>query len=567
MAASPATATTPSVPSEEELALYWDPRYHRYFYAGVMTPPTGQLYDFKGVAITRPTDTHTWSVVQLEQEGSVAPSSAPSSRSIIIERDEHGQRRRPSKGRRISWSALEVADSDTKTGSSEVRDQTKKKGSVFSWLRRILCVTVSLLVMVVATVLIWLEGSTEETARRTTGSSNLEAELSTQPGPMFQPFFRGPSSPAVSRFTARAEGHFMGAVADDPVTTAGSLYLDAASETSVSRGTDILSHICLVSGEPPQLEEMDCIENSSLRAWSRCRQCEAIVHCCYSLGKGLKLKKGDRARDVAENATQARPSELLGVLADDAARWRLATRKDRAKFARDAIYAMKGSKFDGVRLLAPWRERSTRGFYDFVVGLAADVAARFQKKNYSFGFFLPQGLSDPDRFTAQLKKILTAQHSVLFYPGFSVFWKSAAAVRWPLLQEALGHSSNETAPKSDSFACYLLAPPAPISLRLGERCDPLKSQSVAPEVPSTFLTVSNLCRLRNASWMTSVHKYSTYACEERRAVFYQSSSQAKSFAIDVLAQTPSSTCTGSISSYLEDGLHECGESSAEPGEA
>ncbi|KAK8773826.1 hypothetical protein V5799_011641 [Amblyomma americanum] len=85
--------------------------------------------------------------------------------------------------------------------------------------------------------------------------------------------------------------------------------------------------------------------------------------------------------------------------------------------------------FDGVRLLAPWRERSARGLYDFVVGLAADVAARLQKENYSFGFFLPQGLSEPDRFTTQLKKILNARHSVLFYPDFSVFWKTAAAVQ------------------------------------------------------------------------------------------------------------------------------------------
>ncbi|KAK8765836.1 hypothetical protein V5799_031558 [Amblyomma americanum] len=374
---------------------------------------------------------------------------------------------------------------------------------------------------------------------------------------MFQPFFgrHTPSSLAVSLDTVRTEGRFVGDVADYPVNTAGSHYLDAAFEYSVSRDLEIGNIICLVSWEPPQLEEMDCIENSSLSEYSCCRLCDAVVHCCYSLGKDMKLQSGNRVRAVAENATQARfttegrraASQILGILADDAGWRRLATRSDRDKFAQAVIRAVQESKFDGVRLLASWHERSARGFYDFVVGLAACVEAQLQKKNYSFGFFLPQGLSEPDRFTTQLKKILNARHSVLFYPDFSVFWKSAAAVRWPLPQETRGRSWNEITvneadSKSDSIACYVLAPSAAASLRLGERCD--------------------LCHQWNSSWKTSVHKYNTFASDGRQAVFYQSSSQAGSFAIDVLTRTPSSTCIGSISSYLEYGLHECGETSA-----
>ncbi|KAK8776424.1 hypothetical protein V5799_030228 [Amblyomma americanum] len=450
MAATPTKPTTPSVPLDEELALYWDPRYYRYFYAGVMTPPTGQLYNFKGAPIARPADLHMWSVVQLVQAEGPAPSSAPSSRSITIDRDERGQRKRPNKGRRISWSSLEVPDLDTKAGSAEVRDPTRMKRLVFSWLCRVLCVTVSLLVEMAATVLFRLEGSTDETARRTPSSSIFEGELVIPPGPMFQPFFGRdtPSSPAVCLYTARTEGRFMGDVIDDPVTTAGSLYLGAAFVYSVSRDTEIVNLICLVSGEPPQLEELDCIENSSLSEYSSCRLCDSVVRCCYSLGKDLKLQNGNPVRAVAENATQARlmsegrraVSQLLGVLADDAAWRRLATRSDRAKFTRAVIRAVQASKFDGDRLLVPWRERSARGFYDFVVGLAADLAAWILTENYSFHFFLPEGLSEPYRFTTQLKKILNAQHSVPFYPDFSVFWKTAPAIRCPLPKEARGRS-------------------------------------------------------------------------------------------------------------------------------
>ncbi|KAK8756621.1 hypothetical protein V5799_000682 [Amblyomma americanum] len=435
------------------------------------------------------------------------------------------QRERPSKGRRISWSALEVPDLDTKAESAEVGDPSRRWRMVFSWLRRVLCVTVSLLVEMAAAVLFWLEGSMDETKRSISSSSIFEGELVTPPGKMFQSFFgrHKPSCPAVCLYTARTEGRFMGDVVDSPVTTAGSLYLDAAFVYNISRDTEIVNLTCLVSGEPAQLEEMECIENSSLQKCSRCRLCDAVVHCCYSHGKD-KLQNGNRVRAVAENATQARPtseghraaSQLLGVLADDAA-WRrpagLTTRSDIAKFARAVIRIVQASKFDGV-LPAPWRERSARGFFDFVVGLAADMAARLQKENYSIDFFLPQGLSEPDRFTTQLKKILNTRHSVLFYPDFSVFWKTAAPVRWPLPQEARGRSSNETTvnetdSKSDRFACYYLAWPATASLRFGERCDPLKSQSAAREVASTILTANNLCHLWNASCKTSMNKYKT----------------------------------------------------------
>ncbi|KAK8771577.1 hypothetical protein V5799_025179 [Amblyomma americanum] len=286
----------------------------------------------------------------------------------------------------------------------------------------------------------------------------------------------------------------MGDVVDDTVTTAGSLYLYAAFEYSVSRDTKIVNLICLVSCEPPQLEEMDCIENSSLRESSRCRLCGAVVRSCYSLGKDLKLQSGNRVRAVAENATQTltmsecrrQASQLLGILADDTAWRRLATRSDRTKFARAVIRAVQASKINGVRLLAPWRERSARGLYDFVVGLATNVAAQLQKENYTFGFFLPQGLLEPDRFTTQLKKILNARHSVLFYPDFSVFWKTAAAARWTLPQDARGRSSNETTVnetdlRSHSFACHLLAPPAAASLRLARAGESRRSDAAAPD--------------------------------------------------------------------------------------
>ncbi|KAK8776427.1 hypothetical protein V5799_030231 [Amblyomma americanum] len=138
-----------------------------------------------------------------------------------------------------------MPDLDTKAGSCEVRDPTRRWRLVFSWLRRVLCVTVSLLAAVAAAVLFWLEGSTDETALRTTGSLIFEQELVTPSGLMFQPFFgrHTPPSPAVSVYRARTQGRFMGDVVDDPVSTAGSLYLDAAFEYSVSRDRNLEPHL------------------------------------------------------------------------------------------------------------------------------------------------------------------------------------------------------------------------------------------------------------------------------------------------------------------------------------
>ncbi|KAL1482081.1 hypothetical protein MTO96_015112 [Rhipicephalus appendiculatus] len=69
----------------ERLVIYWDPRYHSYFYAGVRTPPMGQFYDFTGAPVALDRDTPTWSVVHLEQVQNVA---GVTTRPIIIERDE-----------------------------------------------------------------------------------------------------------------------------------------------------------------------------------------------------------------------------------------------------------------------------------------------------------------------------------------------------------------------------------------------------------------------------------------------------------------------------------------------
>ncbi|KAL1477303.1 hypothetical protein MTO96_035843 [Rhipicephalus appendiculatus] len=73
----------------EELPLYWDPRYKRYFYRGLMPSPTGTpaleaLYATPVVEVVVSEDT---------------PGATP----IFVGRDAEGNRGRPSSGNRVRW--------------------------------------------------------------------------------------------------------------------------------------------------------------------------------------------------------------------------------------------------------------------------------------------------------------------------------------------------------------------------------------------------------------------------------------------------------------------------------
>ncbi|KAL3191522.1 hypothetical protein MRX96_059769 [Rhipicephalus microplus] len=73
----------------EDLPLYWDPRYKRYFYRGVMPSPTGTpaleaLYAAPMIDVVISEDT---------------PAATP----IFVGRDADGSKSRPSSGNRVRW--------------------------------------------------------------------------------------------------------------------------------------------------------------------------------------------------------------------------------------------------------------------------------------------------------------------------------------------------------------------------------------------------------------------------------------------------------------------------------
>ncbi|XP_077523753.1 uncharacterized protein LOC144134794 [Amblyomma americanum] len=172
--------TAAEAPQDDGLPLYWDPRYHSYFYAGVMTPPTGQLYDFTGTPITHTTDTHTWSVVELEQGGTGRSPSRP----IIVESDSQGRLKQPGKGRRISWTR-----SGQKPKVVPVEQGAEKhKAPVCFNVQSLLCCAV---LLVIAFIALFSMGALRGERRHVTrDSATSDMELTTEKLMPVEPFIR-----------------------------------------------------------------------------------------------------------------------------------------------------------------------------------------------------------------------------------------------------------------------------------------------------------------------------------------------------------------------------------------
>ncbi|XP_077500418.1 uncharacterized protein LOC144111137 [Amblyomma americanum] len=174
------TRTRPPVPTQdEELELYWEPRYHSYFYAGVMTPPTRQLFNFRGKPIMRPTDTHTWTAVHVEPAVALPRHpAAPSPRPVIIHEDGHGRRRESGKGRQISWNFLDHPVN--RDGATETMSVVTNKGPVYTALGGGVCCAVLFVVTVLISVYILLRIFAEEDRRRTTERRTPTLDITTE---------------------------------------------------------------------------------------------------------------------------------------------------------------------------------------------------------------------------------------------------------------------------------------------------------------------------------------------------------------------------------------------------
>ncbi|KAL1430753.1 hypothetical protein MTO96_002356 [Rhipicephalus appendiculatus] len=73
----------------DDLPLYWDPRYNRYFYRGIMPSPTGT-----------PALEAVYATPTVE---AVFSADTPAVTPIFVRRDAEGNRSRPSSGNRVRW--------------------------------------------------------------------------------------------------------------------------------------------------------------------------------------------------------------------------------------------------------------------------------------------------------------------------------------------------------------------------------------------------------------------------------------------------------------------------------
>ncbi|KAH6920883.1 hypothetical protein HPB50_028131 [Hyalomma asiaticum] len=452
--ASAAPAEPPLGPNEQ-LAIYWDPRYYSYFYAGAMTPPTGQLYDFTGTPIVLPRDTHTWSVVHLEQ---VDNATAVAARPIILQRDEQGHRKRPRLKRRISWSDVPRPVVVTTAGPAEAGVLPKTRSPAFSRTCSFLCCAAMLIVLLMT--LFYLRFFSHDRRRSGTGSA-VTLELTTEVHMVVRPFVRKrPSPPPPS---PQIEGRILEDSAK-AITSEGP-HLDAfIDKRGPSREVETRRNICLESRIMRSQERLVCNTGHGSEGSSLCQPCDVFVRCCYSLQGDLVVRPDIREQISAINSTAATwsASVLLGVRAGYAVLKRLASHEGRVKFARHALDAVKGGEFDGIRLWLPWPEEQADSFHDLVSALATDVAPRLRRKKYTFGFILPVEIARNRSVASELKNTLNAPHGLLLYFDFLALWNPAAD-EWPSPRQLLARVSRKAELSNDDFVCYFIAWPTALS--------------------------------------------------------------------------------------------------------
>ncbi|XP_077565037.1 uncharacterized protein LOC144180585 [Haemaphysalis longicornis] len=556
------------VSEEDELAVYWDPRYRRYFYAGVMTPPTGQLYDYRGRPVTLPSDTHTWSVVQLASADPSHPAPPPGP-SILLRSGKKGKGRPRRKKRRIKWDFLSAASEEAEVQQIE-DDGGREVTSSYRCIVHPLLLAIVVMVAGLVSFMVLLPLSGDSTRSPTTD----DAPYTTDPGfivtllplrrraamterpPLGAPHSVGP------RVDHSAE-HSPLPTTDYVLTTADVQPFDAAlSATRPPGHLESRQDLCLGTGSESRLGSPGG-NNVTSRVPSN-QHCDAIVRCCYSLPVNMSVEdsvtaRGDSSTDGLPRAEggASRTSMLLGVRVGDDAAFQSLLRNwsgERAKFLVDVIRAARTASFSGVRLWVPPREHVTLGFNEHLVSLARDVATELRGRNYTFGFFLPQGLLSQQRgiTTAELTEALNAPpYSLLFYPELSAFWNTttgSTAVTWPTPEEVLARASMETGAVHSSAICYLPPLPVAVQARLAEPCDPNKTQLLTRDSHLTYPALGDVrCRLReNDEWMISARRYYTYACKDSWALLYQTPIQARQFRDDLFVAAPASTCLGSF---------------------
>ncbi|KAH9368170.1 hypothetical protein HPB48_016988 [Haemaphysalis longicornis] len=586
------TSSKTPVLEEGELALYWDPRYKSYFYAGIMTPPTGQLYDLRGRPVTIPTDTHTWSVVRLASSGphDTAPPPGPP---ILLRPNETGQRWRRNQGRQISWdfflrvreapsefpsvkhdrTTLDVLDIEAPPEHQHRED--KRERSLPTSLCYCLCPLV-LLIMVIVAIVIAFSLMTAPSGGSTTSSytGDSDSEIFTEViysglVPASHPRLRrrGTAEPTMhhrgDRLIHTFSQHTFSVTTDFPVLASSVQIFDAAvPEARDTRSPGNLKtrrNVCVrVGWKSP----FGCHEGNT-PVNERYQKCDALIHCCYYLPIDLSLEdritaRGDwRADDLSmAEKREPRTSILLGVyVGDDAAFERLLFNRsgERTKFLSSISQIAPTGRFSGVRLWVPLQGRPISGFDDHLVGLARDAAAKLREINCSFGFFLPRGLLSKWRgvTTTVLSKALDSPYSLLVYPAFPVLENTTGSTSgtWPTSEEVLTDASVETeANRNRSSVCFLPPPPVAVYARLPEICDPSKTQLVSRSIYLSLPMLADVCRrlALDDSWMTSAREYDTFACKDSRALLYQTRRQARKFREELFRAAPSSTCLGSF---------------------
>ncbi|XP_075723425.1 uncharacterized protein LOC142765751 [Rhipicephalus microplus] len=526
--------------------VYWDPRYHSFFYAGA--------------------NDDAQYTVEFDQEGldERDPASAP-----ILLQAGRGRRRRK---RRITWTD-EVPSADVVPEADVVPVAEGTQRPEYYWTMWILAMLAVLVLLVIAVFIVWLWGYLlERRGLQYRGADSISANegLGTAASAARAEviaFTKGQSDPGESEAARGADDYD----SNDTDTT------ENPPKQATSRRRDITEHsgtICLYTDRDRSIDTYETVNQKQMPPGAQ--HCGLLIKCCYILERNMTFrseasrthasKLTSLPHDLAlarRDVTSGRsPEILMAVREQESAFQRLLASGDqwvRDDFVRNAAFLARSDHYAGLRLW--WKESRecsivVHGFLRAV----KHIAIALRKANCTLGFFVPYAAAheQPKRYAVRLRtldKVLGSKASLLLYPTTSVLGNVS---EWPTPSRVMGDENSMRTPSGHSI-CHLFLPTTAVSVMLAnasQSCDPNRVQRVT--VKSEFMSVSRLSKLclswNPSPWKVSRRRYCSYACgfgeDGKKGIVFQTPQQASRYGRKLLART-GSTCFGYVGEERE----------------
>ncbi|KAK8780983.1 hypothetical protein V5799_017673 [Amblyomma americanum] len=502
---------------DEALVPYWDPRYHQFFFSGLMPPPSGDP---------------RLQAVYAESSIEVYPDEPYKENSILVtpEKRMHGDHDR--RRRRVSWSAF-------------LPHRYENKG-FWRTIPFLVCMAILLLIFFLM-VTYWLWGYMD----RSDVPQTAEPEDSDE--------------------------HFDVRIAVRPFFPRANVLTETFTVPRVNKTRDSLRKAKQKRLNPTGDESIDAFENNQQICGSeqdRARLgptgsrlnipasycCDVELFCLYTVSRKLvshatpdansscSLNGFRRLRTACSDGRQPKP--LLGVKVGGTG-LRNGTNDSSEGATRFLLDAVSAAKRGGLQGIALWWGHDWKHGDETILNACLEAAEVLRPRNLSFTFLFPYPVNRRQSYSRSLARLEESLHassnSIVFYPHISMFGRKTA---WPAPRDVVLEPRDGVRHWGPSI-CYLFTT-TPFLARLNGKCDPGKVQETAGPLSPASIASDDTCRsLWSKSAMVASHRYYTLRCRGSSGILYQTAAQMASFRRAVLSLAGTS-CHGTVDGWRQE---------------